>query len=704
MSSSQPFVSSPHSLTASSSRRRKSRFTYKHLAQLGLSSTTCPLRVIAHIDLDAFYAQCEMVRLGISEDQPLAVQQWQGLIAINYPARKFGLSRHVNIAEAKKLCPELIMQHVATWKEGDEKWAYHDDAAEHIATHKVSLDPYRLESRRILAAIKEVLPAPPVQRVEKASIDEVFLDLSAQVHSILLDRYHELRGPPPYDDPTENLPPPPSTALDWKTDALVDLDEKETEDDDPDWDDIAMLIGSEIVASVRAGIRERLKYTCSAGVGRNKMIAKLGSAHRKPNQQTIVRNRAVYNFLGSFKFTKIRNLGGKLGDQVVALFNTDTVKDLLDVPMDQLRKKLGDDTGTWVYQTIRGEDSSEVNSRTQIKSMLSAKSFRPSINTQEQAVRWLRIFVADIFSRLVEDGVLEHRRRPKTINLHHRQSGQMRSRQAPIPQGKTIDENILFDLAQSLLIQIMAEGRAWPCANLSLSVGGFDDGVTGNKGIGAFLVRGDEAAGMNSAGNGPQHRQWHVEDGPPEKKRKVENVGIQRFLAKSKEIQQPEEQRKRSHDSEDPSGGIGALLREDSSGIEQEADVKKEADMASSGSGQQKQSGLTNLDDLSRSKEEETDTYICSRCNNELQRAEQAEHDDWHFAKDIEAQERSPGTMEHSANASDSRHPTTTTPRVSQRPAGLAAARQSKRPTSAGSRGKGIGKVEKGQGRLTFGR
>lgn len=34
----------------------------------------CPLRVIAHIDLDAFYAQCEGVRLGIAEDQPLAVQ------------------------------------------------------------------------------------------------------------------------------------------------------------------------------------------------------------------------------------------------------------------------------------------------------------------------------------------------------------------------------------------------------------------------------------------------------------------------------------------------------------------------------------------------------------------------------------------------------------------------------------------------------
>src|ERR1700710_482858 len=159
----------------------------------------------------------------------------QGLIAINYPSRKFGLTRHITITEAKKLCPDIILQHVATWKEGNEKWAYHEDAAKNIATHKVSLDPYRLESRRILACIKETLPAD-LQKVEKASIDEVFMDLSAQVHSIMIERYPELALPPPGDDPAENLPLPPTTALDWKADTVVDLDSDETEYDNPDWD------------------------------------------------------------------------------------------------------------------------------------------------------------------------------------------------------------------------------------------------------------------------------------------------------------------------------------------------------------------------------------------------------------------------------------------------------------------------------------
>lgn len=72
MPSSPRGVSSP---TLAGSGRR-SRFTYRQLAQLASYSASNPLRVIAHIDLDAFYAQCEMVRLGVAEDRPLAVQQW----------------------------------------------------------------------------------------------------------------------------------------------------------------------------------------------------------------------------------------------------------------------------------------------------------------------------------------------------------------------------------------------------------------------------------------------------------------------------------------------------------------------------------------------------------------------------------------------------------------------------------------------------
>ena len=630
MSSAQnPISSSP----TSAGIRKRSRYTFKQLSQLSQYSTTSPLRVIAHIDLDAFYAQCEMVRLGVPEDQPLAVQQWQGLIAINYPARAFGLGRHVDITEAKRLCPQLITQHVATWREGDDKWAYREDSSKHIASDKVSLDPYRLQSRKILATIKETLPQAPLQRVEKASIDEVFLDLSAQIHSILLQRYPELVGPPPYDDPTENLPIPPTTALDWQADALVDLDADETEDEDPDWDDIAILIGSEIVRDVRKAIRDQLQYTCSAGIARNKVLAKLGSGHKKPNQQTIIRNRAVQQFLSGFKFTKIRNLGGKLGDHIVATFGTDSLVDLLPYSLEQLKLKLGDETGSWLYGIIRGEDTSEVNSRTQIKSMLSAKSFRPSINTYDQAVKWLRIFVADIYARLVEEGVLENKRRPRTMNLHHRQGGNTRSKQIPIPTGKKIDEPMFLDLAKTLLGQVLGEGRAWPCANLSLSVSGFEDGISGNRGIGSFLVRVDEVKAVNANITTDQIDET-IE--PPSKRQKAGGEsGIQRFFTKRENTEEHDEDFGAGKDAPHVTDETGTALASEQEGEILPSDSKHTEDT----------SGLPGK--VSRLHQEPITTYFCQSCQTSIPEHEREEHQDWHFAKDLQAEEGHRESVSH---------------------------------------------------------
>ncbi|RMZ78625.1 hypothetical protein DV738_g3835, partial [Chaetothyriales sp. CBS 135597] len=651
--------SSPHFEASSPLHcRQKSQFTYRHLSLLAQSSTSCPLRCIALIDYDAFYAQCESVRLGLADEQPLAVQQWQGLIAINYAARSFDLSRHATVQEAKKKCPQIVLQHVATWREGDDKWAYRDDASQHIQTDKVSLDPYRLESRKSLALVKEILPPAPVQRVEKASIDEVFLDLSAQIHAILLERYPELRtggggggggggDGGPHDDPTDHLPLPPHTVLNWEADALVDLDKDQTEDDDPDWDDVVMNIGSEIVRGVRQKIYERLKYTCSAGIARNKMMAKLGAGYKKPNQQTIVRNRATQHFLSGFKFTKIRNLGGKLGDQVVEAFNTDTVQELLQIPLETLRSKFGNETGAWIFSIIRGEDRSEVVSRTAIKSMLSAKSFRPSVSSLDQAVKWLRIFVADIYGRLVEEGVLENKRRPRTITLHHRhqRTNHTHSKQLPIPTGKAIDEAILFGLAKTLLAQFVVDGGAWPCSNLSLSVGGFEEGMSGNRQIGSFLVKGDD----NVRASMTTSTTTAVEDSGHQAKKK------------------------RRVDADDVSNGITRFFKTDNTAALNAEDLEMQ---------QHYHDNNNNYDHCHRTS---ILSYVCPNCKQHIPETERDEHQDWHFAKSLQAQDSPPKARPRPSGPANSRPP------------GIGLAR--------GKRGRGGGaKVDKGQSKLVFGR
>ena len=69
-------------------------------------------RVVAHIDLDGFYAAVERRRLGRGKDAMIAVSQWGSLIAVDYNCRPFGVKRGMTVEEATKLCPQLECVHV----------------------------------------------------------------------------------------------------------------------------------------------------------------------------------------------------------------------------------------------------------------------------------------------------------------------------------------------------------------------------------------------------------------------------------------------------------------------------------------------------------------------------------------------------------------------------------------------------------------
>ncbi|KAF3919844.1 hypothetical protein ABW20_dc0110586 [Dactylellina cionopaga] len=638
-----------------------------------------------------------MVRLGVPEDQPLAVQQWDALIAVNYPARKFGISRMRNVTEAKRKCPNLLAVHVATWRvENDQAvMGYHDMTNSSISTDKVSLDHYRRESKKILSIFRSNCP-----KVEKASVDESFLDLSGMVFERLVEKYDEELGVvdgevvAPYGDTTEKLRLPEVAGVEWNDSHLIDLDEGEEAEEEPvDWDDIAMGIAAEIVQDIRQQVRDRLGYTCSAGIARNKMIAKLGSGYKKPNQQTIVRNRAISHFLSSMKFTSIRNLGGKLGSEVATAFGTENVSEVLSVPLETFKSKLGDDTGTWLYKTIRGIDTTEVITRTEIKSMLSAKSFNPQITRFQQGESWLKVFCADIVSRVneeseepecIDDITIGSQpislRRPKTMTLHHRHGSNTKSRQAPIPLGKVFDEELLLPLAKQLLRLIEQEGRCWPCQNLSLSVGGFDDVGRGtNRGIGGWLVRGDEAKMVKEESMKRLHDAVSTEAiQPGTKKRKT---GIETFFSKGRVDEIDENDYDAAFFHSDGKEDIG-LDEEDLycdmlNGVP--VDDNKSAEPFSRLGRSEKSVSpptlRTNSSVRTRffSKEatpgttdtkqqpaqlqrqqtnEEEAAFPCSRCDNKLIPLHEIdEHSDWHFAKDLMEEDRIRPSSAHAASS-----------------------------------------------------
>lgn len=227
----------------------------------------------------------------------------------------------------------------------------------------------------------------------------------------------------------------------------------------------------------------------------------------------------------------------------------------------------------------------------------------------------------------------------------------MRSKQLPISQGKKIDMDMLFDLAKTLLQQVIVDGRAWPCANLSLSVGGFEDGVTGNRGIGSFLVRGEEAKSLEalSRSNTPTPVS---DEGRPGKRRRIDDgSSIGRFFTSES-----------TAEDEDAQPTSEAAAEEDLHAQPDHTDHVQ--------SKQQHQQDIT--------------TYFCKDCQKQVAETDRSEHQDWHFAKSLQAEDRS-----STIGPSNSRPPGAVTS-------------SNKRGGASKVRGRGD-KAEKGQRRLAFG-
>ena len=63
------------------------------------------------------------------------------------------------------------------------------------------------------------------------------------------------------------------------------LSEGHSEEEPTDWDDVVMYLAAGMIRETRREVEEKLGYTCSAGIARNKMLAKLAAGWKKPNQQ-----------------------------------------------------------------------------------------------------------------------------------------------------------------------------------------------------------------------------------------------------------------------------------------------------------------------------------------------------------------------------------------------------------------------------------
>ena len=311
-------------------------------------------RVIIHLDLDAFYAQVESRRLGIDPSTPLVVQQWRGIIAVNYAARAAGIKRHLTVDEAAKLCPGVVFVHVETIgddedDEDDERNTNEtrtkndddddddDDALRRAATYrpsddapsasardaltsrsagdrdraappadppdrerrKVSLARYRRASRTVMETLADAFPDGA--EIMRASIDEAYVDVTREVDAILRDAAF-CENDVDVSSRVASGVSASGFVRALRPDASVS--------------DRRLALGADACRRARAAVFEKTGYTMSGGIAHNKMLAKLASARNKPNRQTVVSRAATAEMLETLPMRSIKGLGGKLGERV----------------------------------------------------------------------------------------------------------------------------------------------------------------------------------------------------------------------------------------------------------------------------------------------------------------------------------------------------------------------------------------------------
>jgi DNA polymerase-4 len=309
-------------------------------------------RVIMCVDMDAFYASVELRRHPEWRDVPM----WVGgaergvVLSANYPARAYGVRGGMSSTRARRLCP-------------------------HAVCAPPDFDAYSEVSAGIVA-ILETFTA----RVESASIDEAYLDL---------------------------------TGAERSTGTAVRVGER-----------------------LRAVVHDEQGIACSVGIGPNKLVAKMACNAAKPDGLRQVSPAEVVAFLHPQPVENLVGVGESTAARLLPL-GVVTVADLAAVPRGTLQREFGPRAGALLSDLAWGVDASRVVARPGERGVGNQETFGHDIREPAAVHAELLRMVVKVTSRMRAAGVLG---RTVTLNIRFADfSTASRSLTLPAPTDLTDD-------------------------------------------------------------------------------------------------------------------------------------------------------------------------------------------------------------------------------------------------------------------------
>lgn len=262
-------------------------------------------RAIIHLDLDAFFAAVEVLENPDLAGKPVLVggrPEARGVVAAaSYPARAFGCRSAMPMARALQLCPQAIVL---------------------PARHSL----YREYSGRVMAILQAITPV-----VEQLSIDEAFLDLTAQ---------------------TQN------------------------------WEEAVDIAGH-----LQTRVGQDIGLSASLGVATNKQVAKVASDFQKPGGLTVVPPGQEAKFLAPLPVRVLWGIG-PVSAAKLAEIGVTTVGQLSKLPEATLQATFGKH-GVDMARRAQGVDARPVQVARERKSISQETTFSRDLSNAEDLKRQL---------------------------------------------------------------------------------------------------------------------------------------------------------------------------------------------------------------------------------------------------------------------------------------------------------------------------
>ena len=310
---------------------------------------TDPVRLIAHLDMDAFYASVELLRYPELAGRPVVIgggrrhqpvetadpatgrstrtfstlrgYAGRGVITTaTYEARKFGLHSAMGLMKAAQLAPDTVLL-------------------------PTDFDAYRRYSRLFKAAVRSIAPL-----IQDNGIDEIYVDLT-DVQPPTVD--NELGEP--VGDPW------------WRAGAVAQ--------------------------SIREAVRTATGLTCSIGVAPNKLLAKMASELDKPDGLTLLRIEDVPRRIWPLPPRKINGIGPKSSSRLEAL-GIQTIGELAAADPAWLIEQFGRAHGAWMHEAAHGRDDRVVLTELEPKSISRETTFDRDLSARRDRAELSAIFTA----------------------------------------------------------------------------------------------------------------------------------------------------------------------------------------------------------------------------------------------------------------------------------------------------------------------